>query len=228
MIDGRGEWLDDGAVITELDRVPNHRFVRKLNVFTNTNPTKASTVKINQTIRLLALTAGLCTSVAQAANGTWTNLAGGSWPVAANWSGGTVAGGADSTAFFNTLNLTADTTVTLDGPQTIGNLQFSDVTAPFTNWILNPGSGGPLTLEVSSGSPTITVTSQTNTITSGLEVTWTQTPAQWSNYYFENLFKYEWELTKSPAGAHQWVAKGAEATIPHAHDPSKKLVPTML
>ena len=67
-----------------------------------------------------------------------------------------------------------------------------------------------------------------DTITSGLEVTWTQTPTQWSNYYFENLFKYEWELSKSPAGAHQWVAKGAEADIPHAHDSSKRLVPTML
>ena len=67
-----------------------------------------------------------------------------------------------------------------------------------------------------------------DTITSGLEVTWTQTPTQWSNYYFENLFNYEWELTKSPAGANQWTAKGAEATIPHAHDPSKRLVPTML
>ena len=67
-----------------------------------------------------------------------------------------------------------------------------------------------------------------DTITSGLEVTWTQTPTQWSNYYFENLFKYEWELSKSPAGAHQWVAKGAEASIPHAHDSSKRLVPTML
>ncbi len=65
-------------------------------------------------------------------------------------------------------------------------------------------------------------------ITSGLEVTWTQTPAQWSNYFFENLFKYEWELTKSPAGAHQWVAKGADAVIPDAHDPSKKRKPTML
>jgi catalase-peroxidase len=65
-------------------------------------------------------------------------------------------------------------------------------------------------------------------ITSGLEVTWTQTPTKWSNYFFENLFKYEWELSKSPAGAHQWVAKGAEATIPDAHDPSKKRVPTML
>ncbi|MBU3665942.1 MAG: catalase/peroxidase HPI [Chthoniobacterales bacterium] len=67
-----------------------------------------------------------------------------------------------------------------------------------------------------------------DTITSGLEVTWTQTPTKWSNYYFENLFKYDWELTKSPAGAHQWVAKGAKADIPDAADPSKKHVPTML
>jgi catalase-peroxidase len=65
-------------------------------------------------------------------------------------------------------------------------------------------------------------------ITSGLEVTWTQTPTQWSNYYFENLFGFEWELSKSPAGAHQWVAKGADATVPHAYDKSKRLVPTML
>ncbi|HSP44099.1 MAG TPA: catalase/peroxidase HPI, partial [Luteolibacter sp.] len=67
-----------------------------------------------------------------------------------------------------------------------------------------------------------------DTITSGLEVTWTQTPAQWSHYYLENLFKYEWELTKSPAGAHQWVAKDADEVIPDAHDPSKKHRPTML
>ena len=65
-------------------------------------------------------------------------------------------------------------------------------------------------------------------ITSGLEVTWTQTPTQWSNYYFENLFKYDWELTKSPAGANQWVAKGAEAIIPDAADASKRHLPTML
>ena len=65
-------------------------------------------------------------------------------------------------------------------------------------------------------------------ITSGLEVTWTKTPVQWSNDYFEHLFGFEWELSKSPAGAHQWVAKGAAATIPHAFDASKKLVPTML
>ncbi|OJA74421.1 catalase/peroxidase HPI [Burkholderia ubonensis] len=65
-------------------------------------------------------------------------------------------------------------------------------------------------------------------ITSGLEVTWTTTPTQWSHNFFENLFGYEWELTKSPAGAHQWVAKGADAVIPDAFDPSKKHLPTML
>ncbi|MHA6821554.1 catalase/peroxidase HPI [Ralstonia pseudosolanacearum] len=68
----------------------------------------------------------------------------------------------------------------------------------------------------------------TDAITSGLEVTWTTTPTQWSNNFFQNLFGYEWELTKSPAGAHQWVAKGAAETIPDAHDPSSKHLPTML
>jgi catalase-peroxidase len=67
-----------------------------------------------------------------------------------------------------------------------------------------------------------------DTITSGLEVTWTTTPTRWSNNFLENLFGHEWELTKSPAGAQQWVAKGADATIPDAHDPSKKRRPTML
>ncbi|MCC8404853.1 catalase/peroxidase HPI [Paraburkholderia sp. MMS20-SJTN17] len=67
-----------------------------------------------------------------------------------------------------------------------------------------------------------------DTITSGIEVTWTSTPTQWGMGYFQNLFGHEWELTKSPAGANQWVAKDAQATIPHAHDPSKKLLPTML
>ncbi|MFT4060766.1 MAG: catalase/peroxidase HPI [Edaphocola sp.] len=65
-------------------------------------------------------------------------------------------------------------------------------------------------------------------ITSGLEVTWTTTPTHWSNNFFENLFGYEWELSKSPAGAHQWVAKNAEATIPDPFDPAKKRLPTML
>ena len=67
-----------------------------------------------------------------------------------------------------------------------------------------------------------------DTISSGLEVTWSQTPTKWSNYYFENLFKYEWELTKSPAGAHQWVAKDAPEDIPDAFDASKRHRPTML
>ncbi|MEH0547829.1 catalase/peroxidase HPI [Streptomyces sp. B21-105] len=69
-----------------------------------------------------------------------------------------------------------------------------------------------------------------DTITSGLEVTWTSTPTQWSNGFFDNLFGFEWELTESPAGAKQWVAKdGAGAgTVPDAHDPSKRHAPTML
>ena len=65
-------------------------------------------------------------------------------------------------------------------------------------------------------------------ITGGPEVTWSQTPTKWSNYFFDNLFKYEWELEKSPAGAFQWTAKNADATIPDAYDTSKKHVPTML
>ena len=67
-----------------------------------------------------------------------------------------------------------------------------------------------------------------HTITSGLEVIWTKTPTKWSNSYFEYMFKYDWELTKSPAGANQWVAKNAEAFIPDAYDANKKHLPTML
>ncbi|MDZ4700814.1 MAG: catalase/peroxidase HPI [Rhodothermales bacterium] len=69
-----------------------------------------------------------------------------------------------------------------------------------------------------------------DSITSGLEVTWTTTPTKWSNNFFWNLFSFEWELTKSPAGAHQWTPKygmGA-GTVPHAHDPSKRIAPAML
>ncbi len=69
-----------------------------------------------------------------------------------------------------------------------------------------------------------------DTITSGLEVTWSATPTKWSNNFFRNLFSFEWELTKSPAGAHQWTPKnGAGAgTVPHAHDAAKRLAPSML
>ena len=66
-----------------------------------------------------------------------------------------------------------------------------------------------------------------DTITSGLEVTWTQTPAKWSFYFFQNLFEFEWELTKSPAGAYQWVAKNAAPSMPYAQDKSKKHLPAM-
>ena len=67
-----------------------------------------------------------------------------------------------------------------------------------------------------------------DTITSGLEVIWTQTPTKWSYYFFDNLFNFEWELTKSPAGAYQWEAKGAGKIMPDAHDKSKRHYPTML
>ncbi|MFT4203688.1 MAG: catalase/peroxidase HPI [Chitinophagaceae bacterium] len=67
-----------------------------------------------------------------------------------------------------------------------------------------------------------------DTITSGLEVTWSQTPTQWSNHFLDNLFKYDWKLTKSPAGAHQWVAIDAEDSIPDAYDSAKKHKPMML
>jgi catalase-peroxidase len=69
-----------------------------------------------------------------------------------------------------------------------------------------------------------------DTITSGLEVIWTKTPTKWSNNYFQNLFEYEWELTKSPAGAHQWTPKGGAGagSVPDAHDPSKRHAPAML
>jgi catalase-peroxidase len=67
-----------------------------------------------------------------------------------------------------------------------------------------------------------------DTFTGGPEVIWSQTPTKWSNHFFDNLFKYEWELTKSPAGAWQWQAKGAEPTVPEPFDKAKKRLPTML
>ena len=67
-----------------------------------------------------------------------------------------------------------------------------------------------------------------DTITSGLEVTWTSKPTEWSNLFLSYLFGFDWELTKSPAGAHQWVAKNVGEIIPHAHDPNKKIRPSML
>lgn len=108
-----------------------------------------------------------------AQSGVWTNLvngnASGSWTNAANWANGVIAAGADNTADFSTLALTADSTVTLDGARTIGNLVFGNTAAtPTNNWILATGSGGPLTLAVSSGQPTLTANNGSNTISAVL------------------------------------------------------------
>jgi catalase-peroxidase len=91
------------------------------------------------------------------------------------------------------------------------NPEAADLEAQGLGWVSNYGTG-----------------SGADAVGSGIEVTWTQTPAQWSNHFFENLFKYEWVQTRSPGGAIQWEAKDAEEVIPDAHDPSKKHKPTML
>src|SRR5277367_2711994 len=119
-----------------------------------------------KTLRRLILASSLLTgaifvNTALAQNGTWINPNGGSWSNPANWQGGTIANGADNTADFSTLSLSADATVTLDGAQTVGNLIFGDQ-AGAHNWFLNTGTSGPLTLSVSvNPSPVITVNNQT-------------------------------------------------------------------
>jgi autotransporter-associated beta strand protein len=99
-----------------------------------------------------------------AANGTWTNFSGGSWTNASNWANATLADGTNAVANFSTLNLTAATAVTLDGARTVGHLTFADSTTGSHDWTLSSGSGGPLTLALSSGSPTLAVTNRTATI----------------------------------------------------------------
>lgn len=99
-----------------------------------------------------------------AGSGVWTNLNGGSWAAGSNWSGGLIAGGTDAVADFSTLNLSVSPTVTLDGARTNGTLIFDDLNITDHNWTLNTGSGGPLTLAVSSGTPNIVVRSATNII----------------------------------------------------------------
>jgi autotransporter-associated beta strand protein len=105
----------------------------------------------------------LDTATLNLAPDVWTNASGGSWGNSGNWSGGVVANGTDVFAIFSTLNLSSDGIVTLDGPVTVGNLIFADST-PSNNWFLNAGSGGPLTLDLSAGTPMISVTNQTATI----------------------------------------------------------------
>jgi autotransporter-associated beta strand protein len=100
-----------------------------------------------------------------AGSGVWTNLSGGSWATANNWSGGLVAGGTDAAADFSTLDLAANRTVTLDGARTVGSLIFDDLDPVAKhNWTLSPGTGGTLTLATSSGTPNLAVKSATNTI----------------------------------------------------------------
>ncbi|HEU6449365.1 MAG TPA: autotransporter-associated beta strand repeat-containing protein [Verrucomicrobiae bacterium] len=102
---------------------------------------------------------------AKAQSGVWTNLAGGSWAAAANWSNSVVAGGADNSADFSELDLTADATVNLDGARTVGNLIFGDSGAGLANnWTLATGSGGPLTLSASAGEPVLTANNGSNNI----------------------------------------------------------------
>jgi fibronectin-binding autotransporter adhesin len=117
---------------------------------------------------LAALTVG---ANLYAASGTWTNLVSGSgagsWGAPANWNNSVIADGVDSTADFSTLDITTTSTVTLDGARTIGNLSFGDTT-PGNNWSLTTGSGGPLTLAVTSGQPTLTANNGSNTITAVL------------------------------------------------------------
>ncbi len=113
-------------------------------------------------VTLLAALA-LSTISAFGDSGIWSNPAGGSWANSADWSGGVIADGTDSTADFSQLDLTADAVLTLDGARTIGNLIFGDI-SPDHNWSLGPGTGDPLTLAVSTGVPTVTVNNQAATL----------------------------------------------------------------
>jgi fibronectin-binding autotransporter adhesin len=143
-------------------------------VRTAKNPTKTRSMnKLSRLVLASMLLAGILhVNTACAQNGIWINPNGGSWANAANWQSGIIPQGADSTADFSTLSLSADATVTLDGAQTIGNLIFGDQ-AGAHNWFLNTGTGGPLTLSVSvTPAAAITVINKTTTI--GLELAGTQ------------------------------------------------------
>lgn len=132
---------------------------------------KTKTQNWNRAVQsVLAAACLIAAGTASAQNGTWTNLmsngsASGSWSAATNWLNSVIAGGTDSTADFSTLNLTTNSTVTLDGARTIGKMIFGSTTSVLTNnWILATGTGGPLTLAVSSGQPTLTANNGSNAI----------------------------------------------------------------
>ncbi|WP_367871808.1 beta strand repeat-containing protein [Luteolibacter sp. Populi] len=115
-------------------------------------------------IPLRAAIVALSIHTVVAAGGVWTNPAGGSWATPANWNGATIADGTDSLANFSTLDIAANAVVTLDGARSIGFLSFADATTPSNDWSLTPGTGGPLTLATSVGTPAIGVASQTATV----------------------------------------------------------------
>jgi catalase-peroxidase len=117
-----------------------------------------------------------------------------------------------------------ETVALIAGGHTLGKTHGA---GPATSVGVEP-EGAPMELQGFGWASTHRTGKGADAITSGIEVVWSNTPIQWSNSFFENLFKFEWEQTKSPAGAIQWVAKNAPESIPDPHDPSKKRRPTML
>jgi len=146
-------------------------------------------------------------------------------PEGPNASGDPVAAAKDIRATFGRMAMNDEETVALiAGGHTFGKAHGA---APESHKGPEP-EGAPLEAQGLGWNSSFGSGHGKDTVSSGLEVTWTTTPTRWSNDFFEHLFKYEWELTKSPAGAKQWVAKDAPEIIPDAHIPGKKHKPTML
>jgi autotransporter-associated beta strand protein len=143
---------------------------------------------------------------------TWTNTAGGSWTNAVNWTNGAVATNSGNTASFGALTLSAAPTVMLDGARTIGNLIFGD-TGNTYGWTLSTGSGGPLTLAVSSGSPTITVNGQTNTISLVLAGTSGMTKAGAGSLWLSDLNTYTGNTTVNAGNLTLSYNNGSSGTL---------------
>ena len=146
-------------------------------------------------------------------------------PEGPNASGDYMAAAKDIRATFSRMAMNDEETVALiAGGHTFGKTHGA---APESHKGPDP-EGAPLEAQGLGWMSNYGTGSGSDTISSGIEVTWTKSPAQWSNNFLENLYKYEWELTKSPAGAKQWVAKNGQEIIPDAHIPGKFQSPTML
>ncbi len=154
------QWLKNG---TNISGATTNPFA--ISITTNTDGGNYTVVVTNNEGSVTSAVAVV--TIVPANDSVWINPAGGSWTNTANWSGGVVATGPGKTANFNTLNLTASPTVNLDGARSIGYLIFGDTT-PSHNWTLATGAGGPLTLDALSGSPAITVSNQSATISAVL------------------------------------------------------------